>query len=108
ACTASGSSTKPACSCAARPATGRCRARPWRWRRWPTAAGPSPVPCCSRGRVDRSMTLLMLLEMIVSACGERLGIGTSDDGLTYQQLQDRAGAGAELLRERGAQHLAYV
>ena len=40
------------------------------------------------------MTLLMLLEMIVSAFGERLGIGTSDDGLTYQQLQDRAGAGA--------------
>lgn len=54
------------------------------------------------------MTLLMLLEMIVSAFGDRLGIGTRDDGLTYQQLHDRAGSGAELLRSRGAKHLAYV
>ncbi len=54
------------------------------------------------------MTLLMLLEMIVSAMADRLAIGTRADGITYQQLHDRAGAGAELLRARGAQHLAYV
>jgi acyl-CoA synthetase (AMP-forming)/AMP-acid ligase II len=50
----------------------------------------------------------MLLEMVVSAFAGRLGIGTAAHGLTYQQLHDRAGAGAALLRERGAQHLAYV
>lgn len=54
------------------------------------------------------MTLLMLLEMITSAFGDRLGIGTAQRGLTYQQLHDRAAAGAELLRRRGVRHLAYL
>jgi len=55
------------------------------------------------------MTLLMLLEMIVSAFGgDRLGIGTASHGLTYQQLHDRAGAGAEVVRRHRARHLAYV
>ncbi len=54
------------------------------------------------------MTLLMLLEMIASAFGDRLGIGTAAHGLTYQQLHDRAGAGAEVLRNSGARNLAYV
>ena len=50
----------------------------------------------------------MLLEMIASALGDRLGVGTAARGLTYQQLHDRAGAGAEVLRRHGARHLAYV
>ncbi len=54
------------------------------------------------------MTLLMLLEMVASAFGDRLAVGTRADGLTYQQLYDRAGAGAELIRRRQANHLAYV
>ena len=54
------------------------------------------------------MTLLLLLEMIASALADRLAIGTRDHGLTYQQLHDRAGAGAEALRARGVKHLAYV
>ena len=54
------------------------------------------------------MTLLMLLEMIASAFGDRVGIGTSVDGLTYQALHERAGAGAEALRRHGARHLAYI
>ena len=54
------------------------------------------------------MTLLMLLEMIASTFGDRLAIGTLSDGLTYQQLLDRSGAGAEVLRAAGARHLAYV
>jgi acyl-CoA synthetase (AMP-forming)/AMP-acid ligase II len=54
------------------------------------------------------MTLLMLLEMIASAFGDRLAVGTAADGLTYQQLLDRSGAGAEVLRKAGARHLAYV
>jgi acyl-CoA synthetase (AMP-forming)/AMP-acid ligase II len=50
----------------------------------------------------------MLLEMVASAFGDRLAIGTATRGLTYQQLHERAGAGAALLRRHGAQHLAYV
>ena len=54
------------------------------------------------------MTLMMLLEMIVSAFRDRVAIGSRANGLTYGQLFDRAGAGARVLRERGARHLAYV
>lgn len=54
------------------------------------------------------MTLLMLLEMIASAFGDRLGIGTAARGLTYQDLHERAGAGAEVIRRHGAQHVAYL
>ncbi len=54
------------------------------------------------------MTLLMLLEMVASAFGDRLAIGSLASGLTYQQLYDRAGAGAALIRSRGARHLAYI
>lgn len=50
----------------------------------------------------------MLLEMVASALGDRLAIGTTAGGLTYQQLLHRAGAGAEVLRRHGAQHLAYI
>jgi acyl-CoA synthetase (AMP-forming)/AMP-acid ligase II len=54
------------------------------------------------------VTLLMLLEMVVSAFADRLAVGTTAHGLTYQQLHDRAGAGAEVIRQHGARHLAYV
>jgi acyl-CoA synthetase (AMP-forming)/AMP-acid ligase II len=50
----------------------------------------------------------MLLEMIASAFGDRLAVGTATDGLTYQQLHDRAGSGAEVIRGHGAKHLAFV
>jgi acyl-CoA synthetase (AMP-forming)/AMP-acid ligase II len=54
------------------------------------------------------VTLLLLLEMIIGAFGDRVGLGGREGGLTYQQLYDRAGAGAELIRRTGARHLAYV
>lgn len=54
------------------------------------------------------MTLLMLLEMVASAFGDRLAIGTAGTGITYEQLLARAGAGAEVLRRAGAKHLAFV
>lgn len=54
------------------------------------------------------MNLLLLLEMIASAFGDRLAVGRRGGGLTYQELHDRAGAGAELLRARGVRHVAYV
>jgi acyl-CoA synthetase (AMP-forming)/AMP-acid ligase II len=54
------------------------------------------------------VTLLMLLEMIASACADRLAIGTAAGGITYGELLARAGAGAEVIRQHGAKHLAYV
>ncbi|HJR26403.1 MAG TPA: long-chain fatty acid--CoA ligase [Acidimicrobiales bacterium] len=54
------------------------------------------------------MTLLMLLEMIASAFADRVAIGTAAGGITYGELLARAGAGAEVIRGHGAEHLAYV
>jgi acyl-CoA synthetase (AMP-forming)/AMP-acid ligase II len=54
------------------------------------------------------MTLLMLLEMVASAFGDRVAVGTAANGLTYEELLARAGAGASVLRRCGAQHLAFV
>jgi len=54
------------------------------------------------------MTLWMLLEMVASAFGDRLGLGTAARGLTYQQLVDRAAGGGTAALERGAKAIAYV
>ena len=54
------------------------------------------------------MTLLLLLEMVVSAFAERIAVGTAHRHLTYRQLLDAAGAGAAELRRRGVRHLVYV
>ncbi len=54
------------------------------------------------------MTLLMLLEMVASAFGDRVAVGSAARGLTYEELLARAGAGASVLRRCGAQHLAFV
>ncbi len=54
------------------------------------------------------MTLLLLLEMVAGAFADRIGIGRRRDGLTYQQLYQRAGSGAELIRRTGARHVAYI
>ncbi len=54
------------------------------------------------------MTLLLLLEMVAAALGDRVAVGTRAGGLTYRALLDRAGAGAEVLRRAGARHLAFV
>jgi len=50
----------------------------------------------------------MLLEMVAAGFGDRLAVGTGARGLTYQQLLDRAAAGATALTQRGVRHLAYV
>lgn len=50
----------------------------------------------------------MLLEMVAAAFGDRLAVGTAERGLTYQQLLDRAGRGADAVRARGATSVAYV
>ena len=54
------------------------------------------------------MTLLMLLEMVASAFGDRIAVGTADRHLTFAQLHRAAGVGADEIRRRGARHVAYV
>jgi acyl-CoA synthetase (AMP-forming)/AMP-acid ligase II len=54
------------------------------------------------------MTLLLLLEMMASAFGDRIAFGTRDAGLSYRRLHDRAGAGAAYLRSVGAGHVAFI
>lgn len=54
------------------------------------------------------MTLLLLLEMIASAFGDRTAVGGSEGALTYEQCHRRAAAGAAVLRSRGAAHLAFI
>jgi acyl-CoA synthetase (AMP-forming)/AMP-acid ligase II len=54
------------------------------------------------------VTLVMLLEMVVGAFGDRLGVGTADRGLTYRELADRAARGGAQLRDRRAGAVAYL
>ena len=54
------------------------------------------------------MTLWMLLEMVAGAFGFRLGVGTAERGLTYEDLANRAARGGALAREQGAQAVVYL
>lgn len=54
------------------------------------------------------MTLIMLLEMVASAFGDRLALGTAARGLTYGQLLDRAAAGGDAVARRGATAVIYL
>ncbi len=54
------------------------------------------------------MNVMMLLEMAAGAMGDRVAIGRMADGITYQQLFDRAGAGAQWIRETGAEHTVML
>jgi len=54
------------------------------------------------------MTLVMLLEMVASAFGFRLGVGTAQRGLTYGELRDRSARGAGVIASHGASGVAYV
>lgn len=54
------------------------------------------------------MTLVMLLEMVAAAFGDRLAVGTAERGLTYRELQDRAARGGAAITDRGARAVAWV
>lgn len=54
------------------------------------------------------MTLIMLLEMVASAFGFRLGVGTGERGLTYEELLDHAGRGATVVSGRDANCVIYL
>ena len=50
----------------------------------------------------------MLLEMAAAGFGDRIAVGSLDDGLTFQQLFDRAGAAAHRFRGAGADAVAMA
>jgi acyl-CoA synthetase (AMP-forming)/AMP-acid ligase II len=50
----------------------------------------------------------MLLEMAADALGDRVAIGSLDDGLTYEQLRRAARAIADRVEDSGATHLAVI
>src|SRR3954447_25894623 len=54
------------------------------------------------------MALSLLLDMAVDAHPDRVAIGPAAGGLTYAQLQRAAAGGAAVIREQGAQHVAFV
>jgi acyl-CoA synthetase (AMP-forming)/AMP-acid ligase II len=54
------------------------------------------------------MSVAMLLEMATDAVPERVGVGTRESGLTYQEVLTRARRLATMLHERGDERLALV
>lgn len=54
------------------------------------------------------MNLLDLLQMSAGAMGERVGVGSLSEGLTYEQLFDRAGRAATWLRAHPGERLLYA
>lgn len=54
------------------------------------------------------MHLTLLLQMAVDAFGDRVVVGRRDDGITAAGLRERSEAGAQLLREQGADALIYL
>ena len=54
------------------------------------------------------MNLMMLLDMAVATHPDRVAIGGSDDGLTYDELRRRAASAAAAIRRSGVTHVAYV
>ena len=49
------------------------------------------------------MNLMMLLEMAAEGLGDRVAVGSLDDGLTYRQLYDRAHGAANRYRAAGVE-----
>jgi acyl-CoA synthetase (AMP-forming)/AMP-acid ligase II len=54
------------------------------------------------------MNLAMLLEMAADAFGDRVAIGSLDDGLSYEQLRRAARAIADRVEDSKATHLAVI
>lgn len=54
------------------------------------------------------MTLWMLLEMVAGAFGFRLGVGTAERGLTYEDLANRSARGGALAVAQEARSVIYL
>ena len=54
------------------------------------------------------MNLMMLLEMAAQGFGDRVAVQNGDDTLTYSELFRAAGAGAEVAKASGADHVAVL
>jgi acyl-CoA synthetase (AMP-forming)/AMP-acid ligase II len=54
------------------------------------------------------MNLLTLLDMVAAGHGDRLALGTKADGITGEQLRDRAYAGAQHVLDSGAETVVFM
>lgn len=54
------------------------------------------------------MGIELILDMAQGAHPERIAIGSGDTSMSFQQLAHTASGVADILRERGAQHLVYL
>jgi len=55
-----------------------------------------------------AVNVMMLLEMASGAMGDRVAIGRLSDGITYQQLFDRAAVGAQTIRDAGVERTVML
>jgi acyl-CoA synthetase (AMP-forming)/AMP-acid ligase II len=62
----------------------------------------------SRVSGEVRLSIRLLLDMAVSGHPHRVAVGRSDSGLTYQQLSDRAAAGAGVLLGTGCRQVVFV
>ncbi len=54
------------------------------------------------------MNILMLLDMAVSGFGDRIAVGSVDNGLTYAQLLDRAARAGHAFSAAGTERVAFL
>ena len=54
------------------------------------------------------MNLMMLLEMAAGGFGDRIAVGSLNDGLTVKQIFDNAGAAAERFRNANVENVAMI
>jgi acyl-CoA synthetase (AMP-forming)/AMP-acid ligase II len=54
------------------------------------------------------MSIAMLLDMVSSAFGDRVSLGSSAQGTTYTRLSETVAGGAALLRDREARSVAFI
>lgn len=54
------------------------------------------------------MGVEVLLDLASAMCADRVAVGSRDGGMTFEQLAERSSAGAAIIRDSGAKHLAFV
>ncbi len=54
------------------------------------------------------MNITMLLEMAAGAMGDRIAVGTKADGITYQELYERAQRAAQVISDAGVERAGLV
>ena len=54
------------------------------------------------------MGIEVLLDLAASMCGDRIAIGSRQDGVTFDRLNELSSGGATVIQDSGAKHVAFV